>query len=259
MEKPFPGMDPYLETPSLWPDVHHRLITAISDQISGKLPDQYTAAITPYIALESIEIAPRRRAIVPDIGVLGRDFGDDGGVAIAVTAAPLTIGVEMEIPTRYAQIDLRTVEGDLLVTSIELLSPVNKRPGVDGLDAYAKKRRELFDSTAHLFEIDLLRAGQRLDKRLPADPYFMFCSRSYKRPGIDVWPLALRAPIPRVAIPLRYPDPDIVLDLGQALRQVYANAHYERRIDYSALPPAPDFSAEDLAWIDAQLREHGLR
>ena len=26
MPSPFPGMDPYLENPGLWPVVHHRLI-----------------------------------------------------------------------------------------------------------------------------------------------------------------------------------------------------------------------------------------
>jgi hypothetical protein len=31
MRSPFPGMDPYLEHPSLWPDVHNRLIVAIAE------------------------------------------------------------------------------------------------------------------------------------------------------------------------------------------------------------------------------------
>lgn len=31
MNSLFPGMDPYLEHPSLWPDVHHSLIAAIRD------------------------------------------------------------------------------------------------------------------------------------------------------------------------------------------------------------------------------------
>jgi hypothetical protein len=29
MPSPFPGMDPYLEHPGMWPEVHHRLISAI--------------------------------------------------------------------------------------------------------------------------------------------------------------------------------------------------------------------------------------
>lgn len=30
MPSPFPGMDPYLEEPRRWPDVHQRLITSNS-------------------------------------------------------------------------------------------------------------------------------------------------------------------------------------------------------------------------------------
>ncbi|MCG8348350.1 MAG: DUF4058 family protein, partial [Chloroflexales bacterium] len=63
MEPPFPGMDPYLERTSLWPDVHHRMITAICDQIQRHIVPRYIAQITPYIALEQIEIAVPRRAI----------------------------------------------------------------------------------------------------------------------------------------------------------------------------------------------------
>ncbi|NEO03945.1 MAG: DUF4058 family protein, partial [Moorea sp. SIO3I7] len=34
---PFPGMDPYVEHPSAWPNVHHRLITAIADSLAPQL------------------------------------------------------------------------------------------------------------------------------------------------------------------------------------------------------------------------------
>ena len=33
MASPFPGMDPYLDHPDLWSDVHHRLITVLADTI----------------------------------------------------------------------------------------------------------------------------------------------------------------------------------------------------------------------------------
>ena len=33
MNSPFPGMNPYLENPVFWSEVHHRLITAIADTI----------------------------------------------------------------------------------------------------------------------------------------------------------------------------------------------------------------------------------
>jgi hypothetical protein len=106
----------------------------------------------------------------------------------------------MEIPTRYGRVEVRTVGDETLVTAIEVLSPANKRPGVDGADAYEKKRQELYRSTAHLLEIDLLRAGRRplFARPLPEAPYFIYLSRVQRRPTTDIWPLSLRAPIPGV-------------------------------------------------------------
>jgi hypothetical protein len=34
-------MDPYLEHPSLWPDVHNRLIAAIADDLSEHVAPRY--------------------------------------------------------------------------------------------------------------------------------------------------------------------------------------------------------------------------
>jgi len=34
----FPGMDPYLENPQLWPGVHTRLIVYLADQLQLLLP-----------------------------------------------------------------------------------------------------------------------------------------------------------------------------------------------------------------------------
>ncbi|MGC1309994.1 MAG: DUF4058 family protein [Phormidesmis sp.] len=45
MPSPFPGMDPYLEMPELWSEVHSRLIVAIADNLSEQLSDAYRVAI----------------------------------------------------------------------------------------------------------------------------------------------------------------------------------------------------------------------
>lgn len=45
MPSPFPGIDPYLENPELWPEVHHRLITAIADAIGPSIRPKYRVAI----------------------------------------------------------------------------------------------------------------------------------------------------------------------------------------------------------------------
>ncbi|HMQ30498.1 MAG TPA: DUF4058 family protein [Chloroflexaceae bacterium] len=261
MQSPFPGMDPYLEAPSLWPDVHHRLITAIGDQIQGRLGPGYAAVITPYVTLESIEIAPVRRAIVPDVGIVESPAGDAGGVAVAIAPPPIRGRVTMTVPTRYARLEIRTVNGDELVTAIELLSPANKRPGQDGAEVYEHKRQELFKTAAHLLEIDLLRAGNRPQVRaqLPPAPGFISLSRAELRPEVDIWPVTWQEPIPVVAVPLRHPDPDVPLDLSACLRAIYASARYERRVDYTAPPPPPEPPPEEAAWLDGLLRAAGLR
>jgi hypothetical protein len=40
---------------------------------------------------------------------------------------------------------------------------------------------------------------------------------------------------------------------------VYDRARYDLRVDYKAAPPEPALSAEDATWLEALLREKGLR
>lgn len=131
MEPPFPGMDPYLEAPSVWPDVHQRLISELSTQIQGQVGPRYAAVITPYIAFESIDIAPVRMA-VRDIGVVERDAPSEHSPTVALADAPLVGTAVMAVPTRYARLEIRTVGDEALVTAIELLSSGGSRGGAEG-------------------------------------------------------------------------------------------------------------------------------
>jgi hypothetical protein len=261
MELPLPGMDPYLEASYLWPDVHSSLIATIRTQLQTQLDPRYIAAITPYVVIERVEPAPNRLVAIPDVAVLERGTRSSTRGAAAVLPAPLSNVALMDVPTRYTQIEIRSLERDRIVTVIEVLSPANKRPSEDGAEAYEKKRQELFKTSAHLLELDLLRGGLRpkFSKPLPEFPYFIFLSRAQVRPNIDVWPLSLREEIPLVPVPLSYSDDDIVLDLGKALKEIYQQAAYERRIDYTVDPPAPELSAEDAAWLLEYLKSKGLR
>ncbi|MGC8641678.1 MAG: DUF4058 family protein [Isosphaeraceae bacterium] len=45
MPSPFPGMDPYLEEPRLWPDVHHELISGVRSQLNSVLRPKYHVRI----------------------------------------------------------------------------------------------------------------------------------------------------------------------------------------------------------------------
>lgn len=227
MEPPFPGMDPYLEAPSIWPDVHNSLITAIRDQIQVAIVPRYRAMITPYVAFENVEIA----------------------------------SATVEVPTEYGQIEIRTVSDHRLVTVLELLSPANKRIGTKDSDAYHIKRQAILRGDAHLLEIDLLRWGRRPQTTyaLPNTPYFIFLSRVQHRPQFEIWPLMLHQPITPIPIPLRYPDADIPLDLGLAIREAYRRARYDLEVDYRQAPPPPALSPDNATWLDVHLRERRVR
>ncbi|MFN8513248.1 MAG: DUF4058 family protein [Thermomicrobiales bacterium] len=259
MDSPFPGMDPYLETLALWPDVHHRVIGAICAQLQPVLSPRYSTRITPYVAMESIDIAPVR-IIAPDVAVL--EHPSLASQSRTATLTPPVVGaVTMEVPTRYGRIEIRPVGSATVVAMIEVLSPVNKRPGAEAADAYERKRAEIFRSDAHLIEIDLLRAGRRpsLSTPWPDADYAVILSRANERPKVGIWPIALADPLPEIPIPLSYPDADAPLDLGAVLRHIYAEARYDFDIDYRQPPPAPELTQAEAQWLDHLLRERGLR
>jgi hypothetical protein len=57
MRPPFPGMDPWLEHPAIWPDVHNSLITAIRDELVPRIAPKYYAGIEQRVyALEPGEL-----------------------------------------------------------------------------------------------------------------------------------------------------------------------------------------------------------
>ncbi len=55
MSSPFPGMNPYLENPELWSEVHHRLITAIAIAIAPPIRPKYRVAIEKRTYLGDVE------------------------------------------------------------------------------------------------------------------------------------------------------------------------------------------------------------
>ena len=81
---------------------------------------------------------------------------------------------------------------------------------------------------------------------LPPCDYCVMVSHTSERPRVGIWPIGLRDRLPVIPIPLRGDDPDLKLDLQEALHRVYDAAGYE---DYIYLnEPKPPLAAEDNAW-----------
>ncbi len=142
-----------------------------------------------------------------------------------------------------------------VVTVLEVLSPGNKRPGGDGQREYLAKRDLILQSAVHLVELDLLRGGERLPMASPLPPgdYFAVVSASHRRPRAEVWPAALRQPLPDIRIPLSGEE-ETGLPLQSVLDEVYDRAGYGAILRYRR-PPEPPLSPSDQAWADALLRE----
>jgi Protein of unknown function (DUF4058) len=84
--------------------------------------------------------------------------------APAIGRVPLSVDGE-----RHAFLEIRDRGHRQLVTVLELLSPCNKRPGLDR-EQYLAKRQQLLASSVHLVELDLLRGGPRLPIQITVKP-----------------------------------------------------------------------------------------
>ena len=260
MPSPFPGMDPYLENPEIFPDFHDRFVTYISDALQQGLPEPYYAGLGRRAWIEVSE-----RFIGPDVNIVapwrpGRRPKESGG-AVAVADRPATRPVVIHVP--HDEIVEPLVEVFVgrgaerrLVTAIEVLSPANKTPGGQGRDLYLRKQQEILHSQVHLVEIDLLRGGRHttavpLDRLTAATGPFDYHVSIHHFDNLEdyfVYPVQLPEPLPTISIPLLPGDPSVSLDLQAVFHRTYDAGPYRREIDYRETPPAPPLREEHVAW-----------
>lgn len=253
MPSPFPGMDPYLEAPPLWPGLHQPLITYISDDLQTHIRPTYHARIG-----ERRYIVEASRDIYPDVAVVERPSGPStptgsGGTAVAVADEPVTVTVD-PVELREPFVEIIHNAGGEVVTVIEVLSPANKTPG-QGYQLYRQKQQEILNSPIHLVEIDLLSQGlPTLALPESAYPdrhtyrYLVSVNRATDRHRFELYPFSLSQRLPRCRIPLKSPDPDVVLDLPALFTRCYDNGGYPDFVDYSQPPPVP-LSEEEQTWL----------
>jgi hypothetical protein len=246
-------MDPYLEHPALWPDVHNRLIAELGRNLGPLVRPRYVVCIEErtYLDPEGLALVSRPdlsvHATTPPTGPRGSGTGATGGLR--------TIEVHLPVPDRAREtyLEVRGVGTGDVVTVVEILSPANKSHG-KGRRVYETKRRLVLDSATHLVELDLLRGGSpmALGNVAPAD-YRILLSRSERRPKADLLLFAVRDQLPVFELPLRAGDVGPMVDLRLALDGIYDTAGYDLRVDYRA-ETVPPLAALDRAWADALVR-----
>ncbi len=247
-------MDPYLEAPDIWPGFHEAFLSYTRELLQPLLPARYYADLR---TREEVGIAglPADHVIYPDVTI--RETGSPSSTArterrsqvVATATAPEHIVIAEET-LRVGFLEIREVgRGGRLVTLIELLSPSNKTAGPDR-EAYETKQREILGSNANWVEIDLLRSGKRVachpsvhvHCRKKGYHYLVTVSRVTRRSPVldlEIYGFTVRDPFPRISLPLRDPDPDVVLDLGQVFRRAYESGPYTKIVRYEAPPEPP--------------------
>lgn len=259
MPSPFPGMDPFLEHPELWPDVHHGLIEAIRDFLAPRLRPKYRVAIEKraYLAEpEGLVLVGR-----PDVTVVeaSKTSSVPAGADEPAAVQPVTVTLPIPDVAEEAYLEVRDVALGEVVTALELLSPANKHTG-EGRRLYEMKRQRMLGSLTHLVEIDLLRGGDPLPVGLRAGPkpYGILVSRSEDRPNAKLYAFGVRERVPPFPLPVRPGDEEPEVDVQHLLGDLYDRAGYDLAVDY-AREPVPPLEGDEAAWADLLLREKGLR
>lgn len=231
MTSPFPGMDPYLESPDIWPDFHHAIAVGMSGELNRNLPRPY------YSRISSEPESPDKGEPVRHHFVEIRDAS----------------------------------RGHKLVTLIEILSPSNKRPGPDRDAYRAKQDEVLASDASlieidllrggdHVLpDLNLSAFVAQIE---PPPDYLVLVSRAWKRAaggvGYEVFPCGLREWLPCLPVPLKEGEDPVPLDLQFVANRAYAGGPYLRgAVDY-AKPPDPPLAPQDAPWAEELLRARGL-
>ena len=262
MLSPFPGMNPYLEHPHLWPGVHKRLIVAIADAMNPQLRPGYRMEIEErvYESLneDSLLVGIPDNVVSQTSPKLSRR--NDSSLAVAARLVqPITVTLPVTETVREWYLQVRKIGTNEVITVIELLSPKNKRPG-EGREKYAAKRQKILSSSTHLIEIDLLRQGEimAMEPENIESHYRILVSRSYARPQADLYVFNLQEAIPPIPLPLQAEEQDLIIPLPDLLQEIYDKGSYDLEINYQN-DPVPPLSEVDAVWADTLLREKGLR
>lgn len=207
MPSPFPGMDPFLEDPRLFPAFQRQFVSCLFQMLLPQVADRYRA-----------RIAPRTYVIETALftSVTREEHSED-------------------------TIEIRQRGDSKLVTLIDVVSPANKMTPI-GRDAYLRTRQIGKQCCANLVEIDLVLQGQpTLDYSrdgLPEWDYAVTVTRSTQPERYEIYTATVQKRLPKFRLPLASDDKDNVVDVQSAFQRCYDQNNYADTIDYGQEPPA---------------------
>jgi Protein of unknown function (DUF4058) len=255
MRPQFPGMDPWLEHPDLWPDVHNSLITAMRDVLSPLVLPRYFVGVdsrTTVLTGMDVERVYRSDVLVHAVEPPAKVRGTN----VAAGAQSSVRTIEVIVPVQEDEIEetfltIKELPGRKLVTVIELLSPTNKKTK-DARAEYLERRRKLIRGGVHFVEIDLLRAGEPMpliNSAPPSDYRILICRREHAKRAV-LHAFSWTVPIPLISIPLLPGDAEPTLDVNSVLHSLMDRVQYDVVVNYKK-PPEPPLRPEDEPWAAA--------
>lgn len=202
MPTPFPGMDPYLEAPAVWPAFHHQFVVALHQ------------VLQPGLTGERYQSRVRERRYQVDL-----------------------TGTDSEQRENF--IEVTEANSGNLVTLIDSVSPANKTTA-PGRQAFLDTRQQAKDQTANIVEIDLVLQGEpMLDYSrdgLPTWDYAVTVTRMTYPERYEIYTATVQKRLPRFRVPLAANDRDTVVDLQAVFLQAFEAGDFGNQIDHQREP-----------------------
>ncbi|NEQ50033.1 MAG: DUF4058 family protein [Leptolyngbya sp. SIO3F4] len=259
----FPGMNPYLEHPDLWPTIHPQFVAALASCLKKEVSNRYNIIIRKRVYRVSGEDSLVVGQSAKKIKLSGlKEASSSRSSHKSSQPIPTYIAVPQTIQEDYIEIIDHQI--GTTVTIIEVLTPQKKRPG-RGRENYEQRCEAIFGSDTHFVEIDLLRGWEPISAYGPSDTdYQVLVSRSDQRPKAELYTWQVNAPIPFLTLPLGRPQDGeeaqayCTVDLKQALNDVCSSSVHTLSINYERdpIPPLPKDASH---WLANLLEQSGLR
>lgn len=249
MPNPFPGMNPYLEQPDFWSDFHNQLVASLARVLVPELLPKYRVVMDKWvykvgggaaIAIGRPDVAVQQSRTQQPVQSVAR--------ATQATIQPIQVTLPLMEEVRQAYLEVRDSATQAVVTTIEILSPANKRG--EGRRKYEMKRQQVLESLTNWVEIDLLRGGEAFSSREQdfSSHHRILVSRATARPIADLYAFNLGDRVPAFPLPLQPEDAEPIVDVQQLINDLYNQLGYDYFIDYRSSPPPP-WSETDIAAI----------
>lgn len=237
---PFPGqVDPWAEVGNYFHQIHGSMISSLLDDLQRPLNKM------GYIASReaSLQIAEQRQ---PDVAIRQEDEGSGTGLnewsyRLAAEQLLLEPGVavresELELEAIY----IRSLEGNDLITIVEIISPSNKKND-DEIEDYKSRRRRLVHSRGvNVVEVDLTRSIKRLVRDVMVSSAAYHIALHLPEENSRIIGMGFAQPLKSFALPLHQEviGVDTQANYDRAYRQVSAAAHIRKDGHYieSELP-----------------------